>query len=74
MDPVEWDIMRREAKAHMARFTKEHAEDDAALAIHLLEGRSAEQTCAAMAGRPQDIAVLSRGTGNQPNAYIVEQP
>jgi len=61
IDPVEWDIMRREAKAHITRIAEEHTEGDEALAIRLLEGRSAEQICAAMAGRPQDIAVLSRG-------------
>jgi len=61
IDPVEWDLMRREAKAHMTRFAEEHADGDKAVATHLLEGRSAEQICGAMAGRPQDIAVMARG-------------
>ena len=57
VDPVEWDIIRREAKAHMAHI----AEGDGTLVTHLLEGRSAEQICSEMASRPQDIAVLGRG-------------
>lgn len=57
VDPVEWDIIRREAKAHMAHI----AEGDETLVAHLLEGRSAEQICSEMASRPQDIAVLGRG-------------
>ena len=71
IDPVEWDIMRREAKAHMARFAEEHAEGDEALATHLLEGRGAEQICGVMASRPQDIAVLGRRQG-EPGSQIGE--
>lgn len=57
VDPVEWDIIRREAKAHMGHI----AEGDGTLVTHLLEGRSAEQICSELASRPQDIAVLGRG-------------
>jgi nucleotide-binding universal stress UspA family protein len=63
VDPVEWEIMRREAKAHMAQFVQKHADGDETLATHLLEGRGAEQICRALASRPQDIAVLGRGHG-----------
>jgi len=71
IDPVEWDIMRREAKAHMARFAQDHAGDGTALRTHLLEGRSAEKICSVMANRPQDIAVLGRGH-DEPGSYIGE--
>jgi len=60
IDPVEWEIMRREAKAHMERFAQEHADGDETLTIHLLEGNCTDQICDVMASRPQDIAVLGR--------------
>jgi nucleotide-binding universal stress UspA family protein len=63
IDPVEWEIIRREAKAHMAQFVQKHADGDETLATHLLEGRGADQICRALASRPQDIAVLGRGHG-----------
>ncbi|MCY0095150.1 universal stress protein [Hoeflea ulvae] len=60
IDPVEWEIMRREAKAHMERFASEHADGKEALATHLLEGNCTEQIGKVMASRAQDIAVLGR--------------
>jgi nucleotide-binding universal stress UspA family protein len=61
IDPLEWEIKRREAKAHIAQFAEEHADGDEVPATHLLEGRSADKIYAVMATRPQDIAVLGRG-------------
>lgn len=63
VDPVEWEIMRRESKRRMAQFAQEHADGDESPAAHLLEGHAAEQICGVMAGTPQDIAVLGRGHG-----------
>lgn len=60
IDPVEWELMRREAKAHMERFVEEHADGDETLTTHLLEGNCADQISDVMASRPQDIAVLGR--------------
>jgi len=63
VDPVEWEIMRRENKRRMAQIAKEHGDGDETPATHLLVGHAAEQICGVMAGTPQDIAVLGRGHG-----------
>ncbi len=60
-DPVEWDIKRREAEAHMAKLAEEHAGGAVEISTRILEGRCAEQLASAMSGRPQDIVVLCRG-------------
>lgn len=71
IDPVEWEIMRREAKAHMERFAQEHADGDETLTTHLFEGNCTDQICEVMASRPQDIAVLGREYG-ETGAHIGE--
>lgn len=60
-DPVEWDIRRREAEAHMSGLADEHANGKTEISTLLLEGRCAEQLSGMLSGRPQDIAVLCRG-------------
>lgn len=61
IDPVEWDVRRREAYAHLEQLAEAHACGDARPALHLLEGHCADRLRGILAGRPQDIAVLGRG-------------
>lgn len=59
-DPVEWDIKRRAAEANVTKLAEEHRFGDSEIATRVLEGRCAEQICAALSERSEDIAVLLR--------------
>jgi nucleotide-binding universal stress UspA family protein len=59
-DPVEWDIRRREAEAHVSNLADLHRSGGASILTRVLEGRCAEQICNALGGRTQDIVVLLR--------------
>ena len=64
LDPVEWDILRREAVTAMSGLAGKHAGAGEAISVSILEGRSAEQICGSMEDRHQDIAVVCRGHGH----------
>lgn len=59
-DPVEWDIRRREAEAHVANLADLHRSEGASILTRVLEGRCAEQICNCLGERTEDIVVLSR--------------
>lgn len=62
-DPVEWDIRRRRAHLHISRLASKHACQGRTIATRILEGRFAEQVCACVSGRPDDITALCRKGG-----------
>ena len=62
VDPVEWEIMRRENKRRMAQIAKEHGDGDETPATHLLVGHAADQICGVMAGTPPGYRGAGSGT------------
>ncbi len=60
VDPVEWDIKRREMTKRLKRLAQKFETPSRAIDVEVLEGRCAEQTVAYVARRPHDIVASMR--------------
>jgi len=63
VDPVDWDIRRREAMALVTRLAQKFDTDTGGIGVKVMEGRCVEQICKCLSSRPQDIAAVSRQRG-----------
>lgn len=63
LDPVEWDIQRRDAKSTLANIARQIKDGDDDIEIRLLEGKPVERICAAISEKPQDITTVFRQSG-----------
>lgn len=63
LDPVEWDIQRREAQSVLADVAKHIGDARGEIETQLLEGKPVEQICTCVSKRPQDIIAVFRQEG-----------
>ncbi len=63
VDPVGWDIRRREASRHLADFAKVFRSENCDISVKVLEGHPTEQICHLFAKKTNDIIALPRELG-----------
>lgn len=63
VDPVDWDIRRREVTRHLADLAKEFRSETRDIRVKVLEGQPAEQICNCVIRRSDDIVVVLRESG-----------
>ncbi len=68
VDPVDWDIRRREVSRHLADLAKKFRSETLEIRVKVLEGHPAAQICNCVAKKPNDIIAVQRapGTGHWP--------
>lgn len=65
VDPLDWEIRRREVSTHLAGLAKEFSSDDCEIGVLVLEGQPSDQICKCAATGSHDIIVMSRGSGDE---------
>lgn len=60
LDPVDWDIQRREARSILEKLAKRVAGSEGGVGTELLEGRLVDQIFACTARKPRDITTVFR--------------
>lgn len=63
VDPLDWEIRRREVSAHLGDLAREFATRDCRMEVMVLEGQPDEQICNCAAKSAQDVIVVSRCPG-----------
>ncbi|MSU91761.1 hypothetical protein GE300_19465 [Rhodobacteraceae bacterium 2CG4] len=65
IDPLDWEIRRREVSTHLAYLAKEFSSEDCEIGVLVLEGQPADQICNCAKKGHHDILVMSRGSGEE---------
>jgi nucleotide-binding universal stress UspA family protein len=60
LDPVDWDIQRREAASNLANLANQIASEDTVIETEILEGRLVDQIGVCNARKPRDITTVFR--------------
>jgi nucleotide-binding universal stress UspA family protein len=65
LDPIEWDLWRREAHRQVAELARERSEDVERIEAEVVEGHAADQICQWAQDHQADLTVLcSHGSGD----------
>ncbi|WP_296424527.1 universal stress protein [Yoonia sp.] len=59
LDPVDWEIRRREARARLSDLAQHYQTSDSEIEICILEGHATDQICARASEKAGDITVIS---------------
>lgn len=65
IDPLDWEIRRREVSTHLANLAEEFSSEDCEIGVMVLEGQPADQICNCASNGSHDIIVMSRGSGEE---------
>jgi nucleotide-binding universal stress UspA family protein len=65
IDPLAWEIRRREVSAQLAKSAREFSTEDCEIGTMVLEGQRADQICNCATKGAHDIVVMSRGLGEE---------
>lgn len=63
IDPVDWDIRRREVSRHLGDLARQESSETREIGVQVLEGDPADQICNCVSASFDDIIVLRRDPG-----------
>lgn len=65
LDPLEWDLRRREAKAFVSELSKKYESSSKKILTQVLQGRMSDKICSCLVDNDEDIVVLCRSDAEE---------